>query len=114
MGEEAMKLMTNSRYLHPLRYEYMERLLQHFPKELNTVFMVCSGSEANELALRIAMEATGHTDVITLDGAYHGHTRTLVDVSPYKYKQSVEYKRDPKHYKTKAYVHEVRFTQTHA
>ncbi len=44
-----------------------------------------SGSEANELALRLARAHTGHEDVIVLEHAYHGHTTTLVDVSPYKF-----------------------------
>ena len=48
-------------------------------------FFVCSGSEANELALRLAKAATGGRDVVVLDGAYHGNTQTLVDVSPYKH-----------------------------
>jgi len=46
---------------------------------------VCSGSEANELALRLARAHTGRRDVVVLDAAYHGNTNALVDLSPYKY-----------------------------
>jgi 4-aminobutyrate aminotransferase-like enzyme len=52
---------------------------------LSVVFMVCSGSEANELALRLARAHTGGQDVVVVDGAYHGNTTTLVDISPYKF-----------------------------
>lgn len=48
--------------------------------------MVCSGSEANDLALRIARAATGGaTHVAVIDGAYHGHVGSLIDISPYKF-----------------------------
>ncbi|MFX9626948.1 aminotransferase class III-fold pyridoxal phosphate-dependent enzyme, partial [Acinetobacter baumannii] len=47
----------------------------------------CTGSEANDLALRMARAHTGRRDVITLDWAYHGHTQALIDISPYKYKR---------------------------
>ncbi len=48
--------------------------------------MVCSGSEANDLALRIARAATGGaTHIAVLDGAYHGHVASLIDCSPYKF-----------------------------
>lgn len=48
--------------------------------------MVCSGSEANDLALRIARaHAPGHRHVAVMDGAYHGHTTACIDLSPYKF-----------------------------
>lgn len=49
------------------------------------VFFVCSGSEANDLALRLARAYTGHHDVVTLGSAYHGHTTSMIDISPYKH-----------------------------
>jgi 4-aminobutyrate aminotransferase-like enzyme len=55
------------------------------PGDLEVCFFVCSGSEANELALRMARTATGAHDVVVLDGAYHGHTGGMVDLSPYKF-----------------------------
>jgi 4-aminobutyrate aminotransferase-like enzyme len=55
------------------------------PEPLRVCYFVNSGSEANELALRLARAATGGQDVIVLEHAYHGHTTTLVNVSPYKF-----------------------------
>ena len=53
---------------------------------LQVAFMVCSGSEANDLALRIAREnAPGQYHVAVMDGAYHGHTTACIDLSPYKF-----------------------------
>ncbi len=77
-------LNTNTRYLHPSIVRYAERLTATLPEPLSVCFFVCSGSEANELALRMARAATGGRDVIVVDGAYHGNTQTLVDLSPYK------------------------------
>jgi 4-aminobutyrate aminotransferase-like enzyme len=78
-------LNTNTRYLHPSILRYAGRLSATLPEPLTVCFFVCSGSEANELALRMAHAATGGRDVIVVGGAYHGNTRTLVDVSPYKH-----------------------------
>jgi 4-aminobutyrate aminotransferase-like enzyme len=79
-------LNTNTRYLHDYLVEYAERLCETLPEELSVCHFVCSGSEANELALRLAKTHTGGTDVIVVDGAYHGNTSALIDISPYKYK----------------------------
>ena len=76
---------TNTRYLHDLVVRYARRLTRLLPEPLRVCFFVNSGSEANELALRLARAATGGHDVIVLEHAYHGHTTTLVDVSPYKF-----------------------------
>ena len=78
-------LETNTRYLHELILGYAERLVSSLPEPLRVCWLVNSGSEANELALRIARAAAGREDVIVLDQAYHGNTTTLVDVSPYKH-----------------------------
>jgi 4-aminobutyrate aminotransferase-like enzyme/Ser/Thr protein kinase RdoA (MazF antagonist) len=78
-------LNTNTRYLHPSILRYAERLAETLPEPLSVCFFVCSGSEANELALRMARAATGSRGVIVVDGAYHGNTQTLVNVSPYKF-----------------------------
>jgi len=56
-----------------------------FPSSYECVFFVNSGSEANELALRLARTHTGREDVIVLEHAYHGNTSTLIDISPYKF-----------------------------
>jgi 4-aminobutyrate aminotransferase-like enzyme len=78
-------LNTNTRYLHDTIIEYAERLLARFPDPLNVCYFVCTGSEANELALRMARTYTGRQDIITVDGAYHGNTQGLIDISPYKH-----------------------------
>ncbi len=78
-------LNTNTRYLHDHIVEYARRLSGTMPDPLEVCFFVCSGSEANELALRMARTATGRTDVVVLDGAYHGNTSGMVDISPYKF-----------------------------
>jgi 4-aminobutyrate aminotransferase-like enzyme len=64
-----------------------ERIAATMPPDtgMDTVMLVNSGSEANELALRLARAHTRRRDVIVLEGAYHGNTTTLVDISPYKF-----------------------------
>ena len=78
-------LNTNTRYLHESGVAYARRLCELMPPELSVCYLVCSGSEANELALRLARAYTGHTDIVVLDGAYHGNTSSLVEISPYKF-----------------------------
>lgn len=78
-------LNTNTRYLYAPLAAYVERLTALFPDPLRVCYLVCSGSEANELALRLARAHTGRRDVIVIDHAYHGNTTTLVEISPYKY-----------------------------
>lgn len=83
--EQLALLNTNTRYLHENILRYAERLTGLLPKPLEVCFIVNSGSEANELALRLAKTHTGSDDVIVLEHAYHGHTNTLIDISPYKF-----------------------------
>ena len=78
-------LNTNTRYVHDLVNRYARRLTQHLPEPLRVCFFVNSGSEANELALRLARTHTGREDIIVLEHAYHGNTSTLIDISPYKF-----------------------------
>ncbi len=84
-SRQAAVLNTNTRYLHPNLASYAERLADLFPDPLSVCYLVNSGSEANELALRLARAHTGGRDVIVLDHAYHGNTGALVDLSPYKH-----------------------------
>ena len=81
MGE----LNTNTRYLHPAILEYAERLTGTLPEPLRVCFFVNSGSEAGELALRLARAHTGRREVVAVEGAYHGNTSSLVEISPYKF-----------------------------
>ncbi|NND70239.1 MAG: aminotransferase class III-fold pyridoxal phosphate-dependent enzyme [Rhodothermales bacterium] len=85
-AQQISVLNTNTRYLHENIVEYGEALLETFPESMDVVFFVNSGSEANDLALRLASAATGQRGVITLDAAYHGHLAPLIDISPYKFR----------------------------
>ena len=82
---QASTLNTNTRYLHETIERYARRLSATLPDPLDTCFFVNSGSEANELALRLARTVTGSHDVLVVDGAYHGSTGNCVAMSPYKF-----------------------------
>jgi len=85
-GQEQMALLnTNTRYLNDLIIRYAERLSATLPDPLSVCYFVNSGSEANELALRLARAHTKARDMIVLEHAYHGNTTTLIDISPYKH-----------------------------
>ncbi len=85
-GQAQMaQLNTNTRYLHELINSYAERLGATLPGALKVCYFVNSGSEANELALRLARAHTGQRDLVVLEHAYHGNTTTLIDASPYKH-----------------------------
>lgn len=83
--EQMALLNTNTRYLHENIVRYAARLSATLPDPLEVCFFVCSGSEANELALRLARTSTGRRDLVVIDGAYHGNTGGLVEISPYKF-----------------------------
>src|SRR5215510_9252582 len=77
-GQDQMALLnTNTRYLSELVLRYAERLIATLPASLSVCFFVNSGSEANELALRLARAHTKAREMIVLDHAYHGNTTTL-------------------------------------
>jgi 4-aminobutyrate aminotransferase-like enzyme/Ser/Thr protein kinase RdoA (MazF antagonist) len=78
-------LNTNTRYLHDNILRYADRLTMLLPKSLEVCYFVNSGTEANDLALRLARAHTGCEDVIVQEHAYHGHSSTLIDISPYKF-----------------------------
>jgi 4-aminobutyrate aminotransferase-like enzyme/Ser/Thr protein kinase RdoA (MazF antagonist) len=85
-GQRQMTVLnTNTRYLHEHVVEYAERLARLLPDPLAVCFFVNSGSEANELALRLARAHSGGTGVVAVEGGYHGSTQGLVDVSHYKF-----------------------------
>jgi 4-aminobutyrate aminotransferase-like enzyme/Ser/Thr protein kinase RdoA (MazF antagonist) len=84
-SEQMAVLNTNTRYLHEKLIEYGDRLTALLPDPLSVVFLTNSGSEANELALRLARAPTGRPDVIVVESAYHGNTSAMIDLSPYKF-----------------------------
>ena len=85
LAAQSRVLNTNMRYLHDRVVEYAEALVARLPEPLSVCFFVNSGSEANDLALRIARTVTGRRTVLTLGGAYHGNSQSDIEVSPYKY-----------------------------
>jgi 4-aminobutyrate aminotransferase-like enzyme/Ser/Thr protein kinase RdoA (MazF antagonist) len=78
-------LNTNTRYLSALFNRYTRRLCATLPDGLDICYLLNSASEANELALRLARAATGRHAVIVQESAYHGHTTSLIEISPYKH-----------------------------
>lgn len=85
-GQKQMaKLNTNTRYLYDLLPEYAEKLLSKFPPSLSKVYFVNSGSEANDLAIRIAKTHTNNENLMVMEHGYHGNTQTTVDISDYKF-----------------------------
>lgn len=117
-------LNTNSRYLHPNASLLSKKLVNLFPSSsrgaddsLTKVFFVNSGSEANDLALRLArayntkQQNDFHMQkskqprkcIITIDHAYHGHTLATLDVSPYKHHQGTEITECPDYVKKVPY-----------
>ena len=85
IADQAGLLNTNTRYLHENLVAYAEKLTALFPAPLDVCFLVCSGSEANDLALRIARTVTRSKETIVIDGAYHGNLSSTIEISPYKY-----------------------------
>ena len=84
-AKQLAVLNTNTRYLHRNIVDYAERLTAKLPDPLEVCFFVNSGSEANDLALRLARIHTGRNDTLVLDGAYHGNLSSLIEISPYKF-----------------------------
>jgi 4-aminobutyrate aminotransferase-like enzyme/Ser/Thr protein kinase RdoA (MazF antagonist) len=85
-SRQMRRLNTNSRFVYPQLGQYAERLTGLLPDHLDVVFFTCSGSEANDLALRIARTVTGRSDVAVIDGAYHGNTTAVTGISPNRYR----------------------------
>lgn len=75
------KLNTNARFLFEENILYAEKLLAFFPEPLQVIFFTCTGSEANDLALRLARAYTNEKDVIVIDGEYHGNTTAVDEIS---------------------------------
>jgi 4-aminobutyrate aminotransferase-like enzyme/Ser/Thr protein kinase RdoA (MazF antagonist) len=85
-GQKQMSLLnTNTRYLHDEIVAYTEALLKKLPQELSVLHIVNSGSEANELALRMAKACTGQNDMLAIEVGYHGNTNAVMEVSSYKF-----------------------------
>ena len=86
-GQKQMAVLnTNTRYIYDGLTQYIQRLSYTLPEGLDYGFLVNSGSEANELAIRLARAYTNNHDIVVMEGAYHGHTGMLIDLSPYKFR----------------------------
>ena len=75
-------LNTHTRYLHDNILDYSERLLATLPDEISSIMYTCTGSEANDLAVRVAENYTGGTGIIVTEDAYHGNTALISGMSP--------------------------------
>ena len=81
IARQAATLNTHTRYLHDGILTYIERLTATFDHDLSQVIMVCSGSEANDIALRMAQAVTGKRGFIATNATYHGTTTAVSQLS---------------------------------
>ncbi|MCE8470550.1 aminotransferase class III-fold pyridoxal phosphate-dependent enzyme, partial [Rhodovulum sulfidophilum] len=81
IAAQAARLNTHTRYLHETILDYVERLTATLGHDLSQAVMVCTGSEANDVALRMAQAATGKTGLIATDNTYHGNTAAVSALS---------------------------------
>lgn len=81
ISRQASTLNTHTRYLHENVLNLAERLTGKFSDDLDTAMFCCTGTEANELALRIARRCTGGTGIIVTDSAYHGNSQAIYEIS---------------------------------
>jgi len=85
MQKQIASLNTNTRYLNNHLIQYAEKLTANLPAGLNVCYFTNSGSEANDLAIRISRHFTKQKDIIVLDHAYHGTSTATIEMSPYKF-----------------------------
>ncbi len=81
IARQAALLNTHTRYLHEGILDYAERITAKFSHDLTQIIMVCTGSEANDIALRMAQAVTGKTGLIATDNTYHGNTTAVSQLS---------------------------------
>ncbi|MBU8911772.1 MAG: aminotransferase class III-fold pyridoxal phosphate-dependent enzyme [Desulfobacterales bacterium] len=84
-ADQLQRMNSNTRYLHPAQIAFAEKIASYMPEQLSVCFFVNSGSEANELSLRLARAHSGGKDMITPDHGYHGNTTGCIDISAYKF-----------------------------
>ncbi len=84
-ADQLTRMNANTRYLHPSQTEFAEKVLSKFPAPFEVCFFVNSGTEANELALRLARAHTGAKGIVTPDHGYHGNTNAAIAISAYKF-----------------------------
>ncbi|WP_193747342.1 aminotransferase class III-fold pyridoxal phosphate-dependent enzyme [Ruegeria sp. ANG-S4] len=84
-ADQLKRINSNTRYLHPAQTAFADKVLSKLPDQLSVCFFVNSGTEANELALRLARAHTGAKGIVTPDHGYHGNTNAAVAISAYKF-----------------------------
>ncbi|ENI8805856.1 aminotransferase class III-fold pyridoxal phosphate-dependent enzyme, partial [Klebsiella variicola] len=89
MVRQAGLLNTNTRYLFPVLEQYADSLLATFPAGLSNVIFTCTGSESNDIALRMARFISGRQGIIVTESAYHGNTTAVMEVSPSGHKEAL-------------------------
>lgn len=82
IARQVGELNIHTRYLNRVVEAYAEKLLSKFPQSLSNVVLTCTGSESNDLAMRIARIATGAEGFIVTEAAYHGNTALVTEISP--------------------------------
>ncbi|MFC3231467.1 aspartate aminotransferase family protein [Marinibaculum pumilum] len=85
--DQIARLNINSRYLSPVVDDYLEALKAKLPADLSNIVLTCSGSEANDLAMRVAARASGGTGFVVTRNAYHGNTAAVTEISPSAFKR---------------------------
>jgi 4-aminobutyrate aminotransferase-like enzyme len=88
LNRQTSTLNTHTRYLHKNVVEYAERLGSTLPGDLSVCMFVCTGTEANDLAFRIAREVTGNCGAIVTEYAYHGNSNVVFELSTMEYPAS--------------------------
>ncbi|UWQ53739.1 aminotransferase class III-fold pyridoxal phosphate-dependent enzyme [Leisingera caerulea] len=84
-ADQLKRMNSNTRYLHPAQTAFAEKVLSKLPDRFEVCFFVNSGTEANELALRLARAHTGSKGMVTPDHGYHGNTTGAISISAYKF-----------------------------
>ena len=84
ISAQACTLNTHTRYVHDGVLDYIERLTAKLSHGISQAILTCTGSEANDIALRMAQAATGHTGIIATDATYHGNTMAVSQLSTRK------------------------------
>ncbi len=84
IADQAATLNTHTRYLHDGVLDYIERLTATFSHGISQAILTCTGSEANDIALRMAQAMTGKTGIIATDATYHGNTMAVSQLSTRK------------------------------
>lgn len=84
-ADQLKRMNSNTRYLHPAQIAFADKVLSKLPDHFEVCFFVNSGTEANELALRLARAHTGAKGMVTPDHGYHGNTTGAIDISAYKF-----------------------------